>query len=326
MKCKALFFILFFPAFLGAQNLVPNWSFEEYEECPDYISQIERSTGWMSFKLTPDYFNSCADPGLIGVPSNFMTSGQLALHGNAYSGFHQFLFPQGHRELIGIELTDPLEVGQTYYLSFYVNRGVPNNSNCWANKIGAQLTMQAYSDWPLEVAMPISNAPHVYTDIMVTDTLNWTKIEGYFTADSAYNYLAIGNHFSLDSISTACYDEYPSYKAYYFVDCVCLSLDAELCPECDKVTSLKDDLTNNDIAVSVFPNPFKDYVNVRFKEGKGVHKFIRLFGSDGRLIAEESTIDNYALFDGIEHLPKGLYFLVVDFESGGSKNFKLIKN
>lgn len=324
MKCKALFFTFLLPALLGAQNLVPNWSFEEYSECPNNISQINRAIGWMSFRLTPDYFNSCGEPGLVGVPTNFMTSGQLALHGNGYSGFHQFFFPSGHSEVIGIQLIDSLAVGQTYYLSFYVSRGVPNNSNCWANKIGAQMTMQAYSDWPWEVTMPISNTPHVYTENMVLDTLNWTKIEGNFTADSAYQYIAIGNHFGIDSISTACYDEYLSYKAYYFVDCVCLAVEPEMCPECKTVTSSNDHLTD-DNSVLVFPNPFKDYFNVTFKEDQGIRKFIRLFGPDGRLILQESTMDNYAIFNGIGHVSKGLYFLVVDFGNGESHKFKLIK-
>jgi len=326
MKCKALFFILFFPAFLSAQNLVPNWSFEEYEECPDNISQIERATGWMSFRITPDYFNACAVPGGVSVPDNFMTSGTSALHGDAYSGIGQIHVPSGNSELMGIELTNPLVVGQTYYLSFYVIRGVPatGSSNCWANRFGAQLTMQAYADWPWEVTMPISNAPHIYTENMISDTLNWTKIEGFFTSDSAYQFLAIGNHWDLDSLSITCSDEYFSYQVYYFVDCVCLAENPENCPECETVTSLNDHLVN-DVVVHVFPNPFKDNFSVNFSNDDGIRKTIRFFGSDGRLISQETTSDNYALFGDVGHIAKGLYFLVVDYENGESQKFKLIK-
>lgn len=323
MKCKALFFTLVLPAFLCAQNLVPNWSFEEYEDCPDGISQIDRATGWMSFRLTPDYFNSCAEPGVVGIPNNFMTSGQLALHGEAYGGFGQVSVPAGNSELLGIELQQPLSIGELYYLSFYIVRGFPNSSNCWANKMGAQLAMQAYSDWPNDVTMPISNSPHVYTEEMVTDTVNWTKIEGYFIADSAYSYLAIGNHFSPDSIETGCYGEYSNYQAYYFVDCVCLAMDPQVCPECSTITT--DDSRVNIKEIRIFPNPFTDQLAISFGSNQMDRKYIRLFDKSGRLIYEDSFIDDNIRLNKIGLISKGFYVLRVDFENGESQKFKLIK-
>ena len=197
------------------------------------------------------------------------------------------------------------------------------NSNCWANKIGAQLTMQAYADWPWEVTMPISNAPHIHTENMVVDTLNWTKIEGYILADSTYQYLAIGNHFSADSISISCYGEYFNYSAYYFVDCVCLAVDPEMCPACSVITS--DDSSINTKETKVFPNPFTDHFAISFGSNQIDRKHIRIFSQDGRLVYEESFREDDIQLNNIGHISKGLYVLRIEFENGESQKFKLIK-
>lgn len=49
---------------VGAQNLVPNGDFEDYTQCPDYVSQIDRAVGWFRpTEGTSDYLHAC-----LGVP------------------------------------------------------------------------------------------------------------------------------------------------------------------------------------------------------------------------------------------------------------------
>lgn len=325
MNCKALFFFLLLPISVVAQNLVPNGSFEEFEECPELMTQIEKATGWMSFRITPDYFNACSEPGGVGVPENVMTTNQVALHGDAYAGFGQLAMPSGNSELLGIELLSPLEVGQTYYLSFSIVRGTPSTSNCWANKMGAQLSMRSYSDWPWEVTMPISNEPQVYTENLVADTVNWTKIEGYFTADSAYRYLAIGNHFTPDSIQVECADELYNYQAYYFVDCVCLALDAEMCSDCDRFSIANS--ANRASEAICYPNPFSEQLIIESSDNEVDLEQLRLISSDGRLILKSSAIRSDRLvINDLGYLQSGFYILEVEFKNGANQRIKLIKN
>lgn len=323
MPCKALIIALLLPLMVNAQNLVPNWSFEEYEECPDGMAQIEKATGWMAFRVTPDYFNSCASPGSVGVPHNVMTTQRFALDGQAFAGIVQIALRSGNSEVIGIELENSLVIGQEYYLSFYVSRGTPSTSNCWANKIGAKMSTQAYSDWPLDVAFPITNEPHVHTDELVSDTINWTKIEGFFTADSAYNYLSIGNHFELDSLQIVCDEDYYHYQAYYFVDCICLTIDAETCPNCEKITSsLQSDV--NQARIKIFPNPFNSQLQISFY-GDQSEKRITLFGIDGRKIDYFEVNESEYHIDSFGNLAKGLYILMVEFENGIVEQIRIIK-
>src|SRR4051812_43656962 len=89
MKKVASFIIAVLISVLGfAQNLVPNSSFEDTVACPNSISQIDRATGWSSYRQSPDYFNSCAYITYPNAsePSNIWGY-QYSRTGNAYAGF-----------------------------------------------------------------------------------------------------------------------------------------------------------------------------------------------------------------------------------------------
>src|SRR3954465_9815496 len=77
--------------FVGAQNLVPDSSFELYSTCPSTDGQIDFATGWSDPTGTaPDYFNSCADVSTgYSVPANDL--GTMTAHtGNAYAGLFTY--------------------------------------------------------------------------------------------------------------------------------------------------------------------------------------------------------------------------------------------
>src|SRR4030042_6279706 len=61
--------------FSQGKNLVPNFSFEKYEKCPDDYTPQDMShklVPYWSYPTiaTPDYFNRCS-PHNVSVPSNF---------------------------------------------------------------------------------------------------------------------------------------------------------------------------------------------------------------------------------------------------------------
>jgi hypothetical protein len=326
MKCKTLFFcfsLLKFTVCAFGQNLVPNASFEEFEMCPQNGGEIEKALGWMNFKLSPDYFNSCNNTGL-GVPVNVFTSFTEALHGNAYAGFGQIGSTLGHGEILAIELSSPLEIGVSYYVSLNVARGLPSTSNCWANKIGAKFSMNGdYLPWPLSSAMPISNSAHIYTDELIEDTQNWTTIDGYFTADSAYRFIVIGNHFQMDSLNIVCDQIYQSFQAYYFLDCVCVSQNPKTCDACDVVLGSDEKLTD---ILRVYPNPFEDFIQI---ENVSLEKIlgIEIWSIGGK--KEYEIVNSEWLNNGIKinvsKLTKGFYIIILRFKDDNSKSFKLVK-
>ena len=213
-----------------AQNLVPNGSFEEYNACPtlggfnnDHVKACV--VDWQSFGNTPDYFNVCAISPLVFIPSNLFGY-QYPNSGNAYCGFWVMWSNEEH-EIIGSQLIHPLEIGQEYYVEFYVCSGgdAPNTGGVFANHIGARFLMDTFST---NHPVAINNIAHVYSTSIIADTANWVKVSGHFIADSAYQYVAFGNFFT-NAMTDTIQFKTGSHAAYYYIDDVCVSMDSLGC-------------------------------------------------------------------------------------------------
>ncbi len=128
--------------FLMAQaNMVPNPSFELYDTCPDFISQLQRATYWTNpLTSTPDYFNLCDTSDIASVPQN-RWGYQYAHTGVAYAGIftakNLITAPAGnnYREYMQSELIDSMVAGITYCVSFFVSAG--DSLDYVADNIGA---------------------------------------------------------------------------------------------------------------------------------------------------------------------------------------------
>jgi len=223
-KIKILMILtgVFLNQLLPAQNLVPNWSFEDTVSCPIGTTQINKAVGWSSYRQTPDYFNSC-NTGQVSTPTNLFGF-QYPRTGNAYAGFATKSGATNYREIIGIELLQSLVNGQSYFISFYVSRSynITINNNGGTNKIGARLSTIAYNQ---NQPIAVNNMAHIYTDSVLSDSINWTQISGHFIADSAYNFLSIGNFFT-DSVTTFIKYDSTASTAYYYIDDIFLAPDS----------------------------------------------------------------------------------------------------
>lgn len=196
---------------LAQQNLVPNPGFELYDTCPFSISQVHFATSWSMYaNATPDYFNSCDLAGGQSVPANGFGY-QPAFDGNAYCGFFCF-GSNNYREIIGAQLLSPLVVGKKYFVSLRVCAAPIPGSEVMCNGIGVKFLSSAYN---ISNPVPINNSSHVYCDTIITDSVKWTTISGYFVADAPYEYIALGNFFADGNTDTI---GYPSIQGYYFVD------------------------------------------------------------------------------------------------------------
>ena len=109
-----------------AQNLVPNFGFEQYSSCPSMEDQVQFCDGWSKYSnssSTPDYYNSCS-PYFFSVPQSQALYQPDHRNCGAYMGLATWSFNlTDYREQIGIQLTQPLVIGQKYYLSFYTVMG-----------------------------------------------------------------------------------------------------------------------------------------------------------------------------------------------------------
>ena len=309
MKKCLLITLLFLTPFLwrGAggevfsQNLVNNWSFEDTLACPAGPPQIDKAAGWSSYKDSPDYYNYC-NGAQAGVPSN-QAGFQYARTGVAYAGFITISRGSSNcREILGAQLNQQMQIGQLYYVSFCVNRSynpvVFNNYNNMAsNKIGIKFSTIPFPYCWTE-PIPINDSAHVYTNTIITDTVNWDKISGTFMADSAYNYIAIGNFFTDSLTSRIQLDSIASF-AYYYVDDICVSTDSNYCNSITGITHI-----DNNNPLKIFPNPVNNELNI---EGIGFTD-IEIYDDIGKLVFEKK-ISNAVYHANIQlpELSKGLY-------------------
>ncbi len=247
-----------------AQNLVPNPSFEQYSQCPDGEGEISYSIGWESYYGTPDYFNACASNPEFSVPYNLNGSYQPSPNGVAYAGFYAYWSPafsgggKNLREHIGRQLSSPLVIGTKYYVSFKVSMAFNNNSaSCACNNIGIKFSTVSYANTYVDSSgcSPLTNnfAP-IYDTSLISDTINWTTIQGSFVADSNYIYVVIGNFFKDTNTDTLIFPTSPQYHwcySYYYVDDIYVSTEPENVIENDFETS-----------VSMYPNPFTAFTEI----------------------------------------------------------------
>ena len=263
---KNFFFItIVLQSFLSiAQNLVQNPSFETYSNCPNASSEITNSMYWSNFEGSPDYFNSCS--GNFGVPSNLM--GFQAPHsGNAYCG----IIMNEHKkywEAAANQLLQPLTIGQKYYISFYTTLAI-NSNNCYAcNMIGAKFLNANYYNYYVSnvpQSNPIAiNSAQVYCNNIITDTTNWVQITGSFVADSAYQYIAVGNFFDSTYINIIQVSNGGlPLTAYYYIDDVCVSTDSVYANTW--ATSIKNFSNVNAVVLNQNqPNPFAEQTIITY--------------------------------------------------------------
>lgn len=291
-----------------AQNLVPNPSFEIYSSCPNEAGQIDSAVGWTIFgngqnwgNGTPDYCNACANPNvypdsLAGVPHN-LGGFQQPDTGNAYAGLVCFATTVPNiREIIGCQLLSPLEIGQAYDVAFKANcsfGGIMGNYIA-CNGIGIKFTTIPYSNYN---PIPINGNPAVYSAAVITDTLNWTQVEGTYVADSAYKYLALGNFITDENLDTLHLGSF-IFRAYYYIDDV--SVVKIIGNEIDE---------HYEKAWSVFPDPANERLYV-YKKGAS-DLSVTLTNETGTIVftGEHDFSQDDKMSIDVKKLPAGIYFI-----------------
>lgn len=186
----------------GAQNLIPNPSFESMNACPTgwhegfpfpSSGSPTFSTDWyMPSAGTSDYFNACAPqtpiPPLsiaVSTPSQFMDY-QLPRTGVAYAGA---ILNNLHCEYIQSPLMSPLPAGHRIFTSFWINS---RNSSCGgADQIGAYFSVNPI-ELPSAMILPFSPQIESQPNVIYYDTLNWMQVSDTFTAAGNEQWVTFG--------------------------------------------------------------------------------------------------------------------------------------
>jgi len=197
-------------------NRVQNPSFEAYNVCPYQINGIAKKfcINWNAIDTNlsqnpidtfnntplcaPEYYNACA-PWYSGlnVPQTIL-SYHYARSGGAMVGFYAFYDEADTsqhylRDYVQGQLVSNLIAGQEYCVSFYV---YALSAAYGVNHIGAY-----FDDGSIRIgqdsvgcAQPqTAYTPQVFASSILTDTVNWTKVEGSFTASGTETFITIGN-------------------------------------------------------------------------------------------------------------------------------------
>ncbi|MCB0793546.1 MAG: T9SS type A sorting domain-containing protein [Flavobacteriales bacterium] len=241
-----------------AQNLIPNPSFEEADTCLELNTYYYPDTGplhWFTGGGTTDHFQSCLPYGAFnGVPLNMATF-QYPYEGEAYAGAITYNEQFGTREYWMVELSAPLVIGQTYHASFYANAAFRNDgqsNQAWiaSSGVGMLFTMESRQHEPGDpLPVPVNHAHIQHTGILA-DTAEWTLVSGSFVADSAYQYVMLGNHFNNANTDTLHLEHLEIQgRGYTLIDNVCVSPSSDGCPMALGVPELALE------GVVLFPNP-----------------------------------------------------------------------
>jgi len=240
---KLLLILLCLPIIGFGQNLVTNGDFEQYSNLPTEGGQLMNCDGWNNVNLipgvffvnepakaSPDYFHlqSLSSSG-IGLPdNNFAFVNPYS--GNAIVGFatygtttppgfpaNSFWFMANYREYISSKLNTPLQVGETYNLSFYLSNGESDhNFGASSDRIGVYFSTDSLSQDSAEV---INVSPQLEILNEVWDT-SWQQYSFSFIADQEYEFITIGNFYSdIQTTSTVVLSNPPILPwSYYFID------------------------------------------------------------------------------------------------------------
>jgi len=323
MLCRVLLVLMNLLLFQGyeAQNLVPNGSFEEFEECPSTLyADAYGLSSWSSSRFSVDLYSACGNQ-FTGIPSNSFGY-QEAFSGDSYVGFGAFkLFNPELKEHLLTELISPLTIGETYYFSMWLSPGEAER-DLGTNGMGCMLTnIPYYHEFDgiqfVGNPSPLDRAMISTTDI-ITDTIGWTQMKGSFVADSTYQYLIIGG-FDVPGGNDTLHLRPNAFsgEAYYFLDDVRLSTDSVFAYS-ENPSSLKERVLSEFV---LFPNPFIDELMLPIAvEGISAVEFYDIRGAR---VHEAAVI--HRRIQGLGHLETGIYLLQLIGQEGTIGYSRVVK-
>jgi len=232
----------------GAQNLVLNPSFEEYDDCAYTCSMVYTPMETDATVLkwhrpsngTSDYFNLCAPadylPTPVSIPANF-AGYQYPRTGEAYAGFYAVMdigidSAVWYREYVEAPLSTPLIAGHNYYVRYWLNLAFDHlNFTTGYDQFGAYLSNGYVWDTTFQQLpyTPQIKSPEEY---VYTDTTNWQMVSGTFVADGGEDWIVLGNFTPVELLNdTKIFyipewgDVFPTISYYYLDDVCVLDLD-----------------------------------------------------------------------------------------------------
>ena len=209
------------------QNLVPNYSFEQHTICGSVgtggaVSWVSPTT--LSYAQY-SYTNICSSNLCCGVPIDTYGQGwQYPRTGNGMVCFW-FSYNDGKntRVYIQTKLTDTMRRNNCYFIEFYIN--LFNNAKYANNNLSLLVGDTAIMSYNVKTTYAIPQIQQ-YGNPCITDTLNWVRVGGIYSAHGGEKYITIGNFTDDTHTDTIPVMKVGSYSMYYIDDVSVIPLDS----------------------------------------------------------------------------------------------------
>lgn len=198
-------------------NLVPNAGFESLLQPSDGHLDLDSVAHWFNPHWGGKAYPFGTPDCMTSLPGNHTDTRFRPYEGQNVAGIITYLGRiYNFREYITVRLDSPLTIGQDYEVAFQLSNGTPRTFGAiGANGLGFALTTYPPKQRSYE---PLLLKPHFELQ-KVFYQKTWRGIGARLEADSAYQYLTIGN-FRTDRQTILRYfrQDDADPQAYYFID------------------------------------------------------------------------------------------------------------
>lgn len=200
-----------------SQNLVLNGSFEKLDTChTNPWLQVREAEDWQEFNTgaggTPDIFSRCNGTAPLNPDP---TQYQEAKEGGNYAAVGVYVSGNANfREYFFQQLSAPMKQGSRYCIRYFLS-----SMNMWYRTTGLSINFSTHAHEHINNNV-LDVTSHVVPGSIITDTLDWTEVRFEFIADSAYNYITVGNFLYDSEMSIIQVQSTPANysNAVYYID------------------------------------------------------------------------------------------------------------
>jgi OOP family OmpA-OmpF porin len=191
---KIAFLSAFYTSVLGAQNLVPNPSFEDYSQCPLIITQykLEGLNDWFQPTMgSADYYNSCAKMP-CSVPENMLGKHEPRT-GKGYVGIICYLNAHkmnDYREYLEVPLKERMIKGHRYCVQLHVS--LAQSSEYMTSNIDVLFSRFVVKSEDDKVLKQVPQLRYQGEE-PIREEGAWKEISWIYTAEGGERFMVIGN-------------------------------------------------------------------------------------------------------------------------------------